>query len=82
MSDWGASQDGDGDGRVLEWYVQSEAFSKHVVGMTGAQVAAMTTAENLIGYQMSTDEALVAAGCTMQITGITVVVAQAAANAR
>ena len=82
MATWGASQDGDGDGRVLEWYIQSEAFSKHVVGMTGAEVAAMTTESNLIGYQMSTDEALVAAGCTMQITGITAVVAQAAANAR
>ncbi len=82
MATWGASQDGDGDGRVLEWYLQSEAFSKHVVGMTGAEVAAMTTAANLINYQMSTDEALVAAGCTMQITGIKTVVALAATNAR
>ncbi len=82
MATWGASQDGDGDGRVLEWYLQSEAFSKHVVGMTADQVAAMTTAANLINYQMSTDEALVAAGCTMQITGIKAVVSQAANNAR
>ena len=39
------SSDNDNDGRILEWYLQSEAFSKHVVGMTGAQVAAMATKE-------------------------------------
>ena len=74
--------DGDGDGRVLEWYVQSAAFSAHVVGMTGAEVADMTTASNNIGYQMSTDADLVAAGCTIQITGIKAVVAESVTNAR
>ena len=82
MATYGASMDPNGDGRVLEWYLQSEAFSKHVVGMTGAEVAAMTTATNSIGYQMTTDADLLAAGCTIQITAITAVVAQAAANAR
>ena len=82
MAVYGAQMDGDGDGRVLEWYDQSAAFSAHVVGMTGAQVAGMTTTTNNIGYQMSTDSALVSAGCTIQITGMTAVVAESVANAR
>ena len=82
MSTYGASMDPNGDGKVLEWYLQSEAFSKHVVGMTGAEVAAMETATNSIGYQMSTDEALLAAGCTIQITAIKAVVAKSVANAK
>ena len=82
MSTYGANMDPNGDGKVLEWYQQSEAFSKHVVGMTGAEVAAMETKANSINYQMTTDEALLAAGCTIQITAIKAVVAEAAANAR
>ena len=74
--------DGNGDGVKLEWYKQSEAFSKHVVGMTGAQVAAMPTAPNFMNYQMSTDEALLNAGCTIQITAIKAVVAESVTNAR
>ena len=73
--------DNDGNGVKLEWYVQSLAFSKHVVGMTGAEVAAMETKE-AAGHQISTDKALLEAGCSMQITGIMAVVAKAAANAR
>ena len=68
-------------GTVLEWYVQSEAFSKHVVGMTAAEIAGMETKE-VNNHQISVDETLLAAGCTMQITGICAVVAQAANNAR
>ena len=75
------SPDNDGDGRVLEWYVQSAAFSAHVVGMTGSEVAAMPTQE-ANGHLISTDEALLAAGCTIQITGICAVMAQAVTNAR
>ncbi len=75
------SPDNNGDGVVKEWYVQSEAFSKHVVGMSGAEVAAMTTKE-VNNHQISTDDKLLSAGCTIQITGICAVVAQAAANAR
>lgn len=82
MSTYGATMDPNGDGVVKEWYIQSEIFSKHVVGMTAAEVAAMTTAANSIGYQMSTDADLVAAGCTIQITAIKAVVAQSANNAR
>ena len=74
--------DGNGDGVKLEWYVQSEAFSKHVVGMTADEVAAMETATNAIGYQMTTDAELLEAGCTIQITAIKAVVAQSAKNAR
>jgi hypothetical protein len=74
--------DPNGDGKVYEWYLQSQAFSKHVVGMAGAEVAAMETQTNSIGYQMTTDEALLAAGCTIQITAIKAVVAESCANAR
>ena len=82
MAKLGASMDPNNDGKVLEWYIQSEAFSKHVVGMTADQVANMGTAANSIGYQMSTDADLLAAGCTIQITSIKAVVASAAKNAR
>ena len=82
MSTYGANMDPNGDGVVKEWYLQSEAFSKHVVGMTGAEVAAMETKANSINYQMTTDEALLAAGCTIQITAIKAVVAEAAKYAR
>ena len=82
MAKFGAKMDPNGDGKVLEWYVQSAEFSKFVVGKTAAEVAAMETAANSIGYQMTTDADLLAAGCTMQITGIKAVVAQSATNAR
>ncbi len=75
------SPDNDGDGRVLEWYVQSAAFSAHVVGMTGAEVAAMTTVE-AGGHLISTDADLIGAGCTIQITGLQAVVAESVTNAR
>lgn len=74
--------DANGDGVKLEWYLQSEAFSKHVVGMTGAEVAAMATAPNFMNYQMSTDEELLKAGCTIQITAIKAVVAESVTRAR
>jgi hypothetical protein len=82
MATYGANMDPNGDGKVLEWYLQSAAFSAHVVGMTAEQVAGMETATNSIGYQMTTDEALLTAGCTIQITAIKAVVAQSATNAR
>ncbi len=68
-------------GTVLEWYVQSAAFSNHVVGMTATEIAGMQTKE-VNNHQISVDEALLSAGCTMQITGICAVVAQAANYAR
>ena len=73
--------DNDGNGVKLEWYLQSAAFSAHVVGMTGAEVAAMeTTFVN--NHYISTDKALLDAGCSMQITGIMLVVSEAVTNAR
>ena len=74
--------DANNDKVMLEWFEQSAAFSAHVVGMTGEQVANMETATNSIGYQMTTDADLLAAGCTIQITAIKAVVAEAVANAR
>ena len=66
---------------VKEWYVQSAAFSNYVVGKTAAEIAGMQTKE-VNAHQISTEQALLDAGCTMQITGICAVVAQAATNAR
>jgi hypothetical protein len=82
MATYGASMDINGDGKVLEWYVQSLAFSEYVVGKTATEVASMQTKTLENGYQISADDALLTAGCTIQITGICAVVAQAANNAR
>ena len=75
------SPDNNEDGEVKEWYVQSEAFSTFVVGMTADEVLAMETQE-VNAHQISVDEDLLAAGCTIQITGICAVVAEAANCAR
>jgi hypothetical protein len=68
-------------GTVKEWYIQSAAFSNYVLGKTAAEIAGMKTKE-VNAHQISVDEALLSAGCTMQITDICKVVAQAANNAR
>ena len=73
--------DNDGNGKSLEWFEQSAAFSKFVVGKTAAEVAAMETKE-ANGHLISADQALLDAGCSIQITGLCAVVAQAANNAR
>ena len=78
-SQW--SSDNDEDGRILEWYKQSAAFSSHIVGMTGAEVAGMPT-KDAHGHAISADSSLVSAGCTIQITGIKAVVAESVTNAR
>ena len=75
-SDW------NGDGKVLEWYLQSQAFSFHVVGMTGEEVANMPTQTLSSGYVVSSEEALLASGCTIQITGIKAIVSESVYNAR
>ena len=59
--------DNNGDGRVLEWYQQAQAFEQYVVGMTAKEVAAMTTT-SVNGRFISTDDALLSAGCTIQVT--------------
>ena len=83
MAKFGQSMDWNGDGKVLEWYVQSAEFSKFVVGKTATEVAGMATkVVEGAGYVISADEDLLAAGCTIQITAIKAVVAQSAKNAR
>ena len=64
-------------GTVKEWYLQSEAFSKYIVGLTPEEVANLETAL-VNGHYISTDDALLNAGCTIQITGMQAVVAEAA----
>ena len=87
MAQFGQNMDNNGDGKVLEWYLQSAEFSKFVVGKTAAEVEAMATQtlENdfgTTGYIISADDALLSAGCTIQINSIKAVVAEAVKNAR
>ena len=82
MAKYGASMDNNGDGKVLEWYVQADAFVKYVVGKTGAEVKAMETKTLDNGYVISADDALLSAGCTIQITSMKAVVATACDYAR
>ena len=79
----GYGMDWNGDGKVLEWYLQSAEFSKYVVGKSADEVANLATKEvEGKGYVISADDALLNAGCTIQITSIKAVMAQAAKNAR
>ncbi len=73
--------DNNGDGVMLEWDAQSAAFSAFVVGKTAAEVEALETQE-AGGHLIAVDEDLLKAGCSMQITGLKAVVAQAAKYAR
>ena len=66
---------------IAEWDAQSKAFSEYVVGKTAAEVAAIETTENDHGYSVAADETLYAS-CTIQITGMMAVIAQAAEYAR
>ena len=58
--------DNNGDGVMKEWYDQTKAFEAYVVGKTGAEVEAMQTQE-LNGHNVTVDEALFSAGCSMDI---------------
>ncbi|MBR5537892.1 MAG: hypothetical protein IKU58_08335 [Clostridia bacterium] len=73
--------DNDGNGVMLEWDAQSAAFSAFCVGKTAAQVAGLQTQE-AGGHLIAVDKELLEAGCSMQITGLMAVVAQAANYAR
>ena len=73
--------DNNADGVMLEWYLQSEAFSKYVVGMTGEEVKNLET-QFVNNHYIAKDQALLAAGCTIQITAIKAVVAESCTNAR
>ena len=75
------SPDNNGDGTVKEWYVQSAAFSAYVVGKTGAEVKGLET-QLVNNHNIAKDEALLNAGCTIQITGIQAVVGKSVDNAR
>jgi hypothetical protein len=73
--------DNNGDGVMKEWNEQANAFEAYVVGKTAAEVKAIETQE-ANGHQIAVDEDLLKAGCSIQITGIKAVVAQAANYAR
>ena len=75
------SSDNNGDGTIKEWYVQSAAFSAYVVGKTGAEVKGLET-QLVNNHNIAKDEALLNAGCTIQITGIQAVVGKSVDNAR
>ena len=73
--------DNNDDGVMLEWFEQADAFAKYVVGKTGAEIKALQTKEAK-GHQISVDEELLKAGCTIQITGMQAVIAAACDYAR
>ena len=66
---------------TLEWYQQAENFETYCVGKTADEVRAIETTQNDHGYSVPADETLYAS-CTMQITGMMAVLAQAADYAR
>ena len=66
---------------VAEWDAQAQAFESYVVGKTGEEVKNMETTVNDAGHNVTTDETLLAS-CTMDISGMIAVIAQAAAYAR
>jgi hypothetical protein len=66
---------------IAEWDAQSAAFSNYVVGMTADQVEGIETEVNDEGYNVAVDEAL-SASCTISISGMQAVIAQAAEYAR
>ena len=68
--------DNNGDGVMLEWDAQAKAFETYVVGKTAAEVKAIKTQE-ANGHQIAVDEALLKAGCSMQITDFVTAVAKA-----
>ena len=70
------SPDNNGDGKVLEWYEQAKAFEDYVVGKTVAQVEALETQE-VNNHLISKDDALLSAGCTIQITDFQAAVVKA-----
>ena len=73
--------DNDGDGRVLEWYEQTKAFEAYVVGKTAAEVNSIET-QLVNNHHIAKDQALLDAGCSMQITGMMEAIATACDHAR
>ena len=68
MKKYGQSQDKNGDGKVLEWYEQADAFEAFCVGKTADEInaGALTTGDNA-GYGV---EALQTAGCTIHVSDL------------
>ena len=74
----GYGMDWNKDGVVKEWYEQAKAFEAFVVGKTAAEVEAMATqVVEGKGYVISADDALLNAGCTIQITDFKAAVVKA-----
>ena len=65
MSKFGS--DNNGDGVVKEWFEQAQIFENYVVGKTVAEVQAIGT-KFVNNHYIASDESLLTAGCTMQIT--------------
>ena len=68
--------DNNGDGIMLEWYLQTEAFEEYVIGKTVDEVAAMTT-QLVNNHNISADDALLNAGCTIDIVDFKAAVVKA-----
>lgn len=66
---------------IAEWDAQAKAFADYTVGKTAAEVAGLETTVNESGHNVTTDETLLAS-CTMDISGMMAVIAQAANYAR
>lgn len=66
---------------IAEWDAQAKAFADYTVGKTADEVMGLETATNAEGYQVSTDETLLAS-CTMAIDGMQAAIATAVNNAR
>ena len=74
MATYGANMDKNGDGKVLEWYAQADAFNAALVGKTAADFAALAGADTYATGDLA------AAGCTMAI-GDMIKAAEAAVKA-
>lgn len=66
---------------IAEWDAQAQAFADYTVGKTADEVKGIETTVNDAGHNVTTDETLLAS-CTMDISGMIAVIAQAAAYAR
>ena len=74
--------DWNGDGVVKEWFEQAKAFEDYIAGKTADEVKNIKTSEvEGHGYVIAADDALLNAGCTIQISSFMAVTANAIANA-
>lgn len=75
MAAYGANQDKNGDGKVLEWNEQADAFMNTAKGKTLEEVKALMTED---GY---TTGDLATAGCTIHVTDFVAALDKAVASA-